>query len=154
MAQANRPSSSNRSFLIYTLCYDVFNDNDPMRSRREAQQGLCPIPELLGLAQHDRRLESPGSPVGIVHVKAEMSSEWLDLQKSAAVPALKKARRENRGPSINLAFLRSVHLPADPANEWLCRVRPAEKHAQALGPVADEARRETGPVCRQDFELS
>lgn len=44
-------------------------------------------------AQPGRRLESPPnrSLVAIVQVRPEMLGEWLDLQKKAALPALKKA---------------------------------------------------------------
>ena len=46
-----------------------------------------------GFAQPGRRLESPAnrSLVVIVQVKPEMLGEWLDLQRKAVVPALKKA---------------------------------------------------------------
>jgi hypothetical protein len=46
-----------------------------------------------GFAQPGRRLESPAnrSLVVIVRVKPEMLGAWLDLQKKAVVPALKKS---------------------------------------------------------------
>jgi len=52
----------------------------------------------LALAQPGRRLEAPAerSLVTVVHVKPDMLSTWLDLQKNAVIPALKKAGVKTR----------------------------------------------------------
>ena len=48
------------------------------------------------LAQSDRTEAPPRSRVQVVHVKPDMLNEWLDLQKSEVVPALKKGGVKTR----------------------------------------------------------
>ena len=61
---------------------------------------------MLCSGQPGRRLDSPAqrSLVTIVHVKPEMLTEWLDLQRNAAVPALKKAGIKTRTVYASGAF--------------------------------------------------
>ncbi|MBV9742782.1 MAG: hypothetical protein JO099_03390 [Acidobacteriia bacterium] len=100
---------------------------------------IAAIPGLLCLAQPGRRLESPAdrSLVTIVHVRPEMSGEWMELQKSAVVPTLKKAGMKTRtvysSGIFGEAFTYMLILPMTGFTEF----DSAEKQAQALGLVAD-----------------
>jgi hypothetical protein len=100
---------------------------------------IAAIPGLLCFAQPGRRLESPAerSMVTIVRVKPEMAGEWLELQKSAVVPALKKAGVKTRtvyaSGIFGEAFTYMLILPMKDFGEF----NSIEKQAQALGLVAD-----------------
>jgi hypothetical protein len=100
---------------------------------------IAATPGLLCFAQPGRRLDSPAerSVVTIVHVKPEMASEWLELQKSAVVPALKKSGVKTRtvytSGIFGEAFTYMLILPMNGFAEF----DSAEKQAQAVGLVAD-----------------
>src|SRR5262249_36991142 len=69
----------------------------------------------------------------IVHVKPEMLTEWLDLQKNAVVPALKKAGVKTRTVLLRRCDWRGVQLHVDSANEWICRIRLQRQSSPGVG---------------------
>jgi hypothetical protein len=90
-------------------------------------------------AQPGRRLESPAdrSLITVIHVKPEMLTEWLDLQKNAVVPALKKAGVKARtvysSGVFGEAFGYTIVLPMKGFAEF----DSAEAQAWSLGLLSD-----------------
>jgi hypothetical protein len=91
------------------------------------------------LAQPGRRLESPAnrSLVTVVTIKPDMLDEWIDLQKNAVVPALKKAGVKTRtvytGGIFSNAFEYTIIQPMSAFADF---DSPAAR-AEALGGAPD-----------------
>ncbi len=91
------------------------------------------------LAQPGRRLETPAkrSLVTVVTIKPDMLDEWLDLQKNAVVPALKKAGVKTRtvytGGIFSNAFEYTIIQPMSTFADF---DSPAAR-AEALGGAPD-----------------
>jgi hypothetical protein len=100
---------------------------------------IAAVHGLLCFGQPGRRLERPAerSLVTIVRVKPEMLTEWLDLQKNEAVPALKKAGVRTRtvyaSGIFGEAFRYMLILPMNGFAEF----DSAQSQAQALGFAGD-----------------
>jgi hypothetical protein len=62
--------------------------------------------------------------VTITHVKPDMLTEWIDLQKNEVVPALKKAGVKTRTVYVSGLF--------GPAGEY-ATIQPFEKYAEFDG---------------------
>lgn len=92
-------------------------------------------------AQPGRRLESAPdrSLITVIRVKPEMLSEWLELQRKAVVPALKKAGLTSRivytSPAFGTAFEYMIVQPMKKFGDFDL----AESRAEALGSVVDAA---------------
>ncbi len=100
---------------------------------------LAAVVSVSSLAQPGRRLESPAnrSLVTIVRVKPEMLDEWLDLQTSVVVPAMKKAGVKTRTVYTSGIFGRAFEYTiVQPLNRF-ADFDSAEGQAEALGSVAD-----------------
>lgn len=115
------------------LCYAMYRLIEHSLSLSLAIQGsLC-------FAQPGRRLELPAerSLVTIVRVKPEMLTEWIDLQRSTVLPALKKAGVKTRtvyaSGVFGEAFTYTLILPMNRFGSF----DSMENQAQALGLVAD-----------------
>lgn len=91
------------------------------------------------LAQPGRRLESPANRalVTVVTIKPDMLDEWIDLQKNAVVPALKKAGVKARtvytGGIFSNAFEYTIIQPMNAFADFDSPVARAE----ALGGAPD-----------------
>jgi hypothetical protein len=95
---------------------------------------------MAGFAQPGRRLESPAgrSLVTIVHVKPEALAEWLDLQKNAVVPALKKAGVKTRTVYSSGAFGEAFTCMLIQPMNGFAEFDSKDNQALALGLTADE----------------
>lgn len=91
-------------------------------------------------AQPGRRLESPTnrSLVVVVEVKPEMVGEWLDLQKKAVVPALKKAGVPSRTVYSSRAFGTAFEYRIIQPLTRFADLDSPESQAVALGAAGDE----------------
>ena len=94
---------------------------------------------MLCSGQPGRRLDSPAqrSLVTIVHVKPEMLTEWLDLQRNAAVPALKKAGIKTRTVYASGAFGEAFTYTLIQPMNGFAEFDAADNQALALGLAAD-----------------
>lgn len=101
--------------------------------------GGGPISSCLG--QPGRRLESPPdrSMVTVVHVKPAMQSEWLRLQKTAVVPALKKAGVKARTVYTSGVFGEAFEYTIVEPLEHFADFDTPEAQAEAYGSVGDQA---------------
>ena len=96
---------------------------------------------LSGSAQPGRRLESPAnrSLVVIVQVSPDKLAEWLDLQKKAVVPALKKAGVVSRTVYSSHVFgTASEYRIEEPLNRF-ADFDAAERQAEGWGSAGGEA---------------
>src|SRR5262249_2421837 len=91
------------------------------------------------VGQPGRRMESPPdrSLVTIVRVKPEMLSEWLDLQKSAVVPALKKAGVKTRTVYAGGIFGKAFEFRITQPLKNFAEFDSADRQAAALGLTTD-----------------
>jgi hypothetical protein len=91
------------------------------------------------LAQPGRRLESPPdrSVVAIISVKPEMISEWLDLQKTAVILALKRSGVKTRAVYTSAVFGSAFeYILIQPLSKFADFDAP-EAQAQAVGSLAN-----------------
>ncbi|HEV3196845.1 MAG TPA: hypothetical protein VGZ73_03035 [Bryobacteraceae bacterium] len=93
-----------------------------------------------GYAQPGRRLEFPTnrSLVVVIHVKPEMLGEWLDLQKRAVVPTLKKAGVTSRTVYSSHVFGTAFEYRiVQPLNRF-ADFDSAELQTEGIGAAGDE----------------
>jgi hypothetical protein len=117
--------------ILYVTRYDM--------TSRMSTAAIVALVGILCSAQPGRRLESPveRSLVTVVHVKPEMLTEWLDLQKNAVVPALKKAGVKTRTAYSSTVFGEAfTYLLIQPMNGF-AEFDSSDRQAVALGLVPD-----------------
>lgn len=90
-------------------------------------------------AQPGRRLDTPAnrSLVTVIHVKPEMLTEWLDLQKNIVVPALKKSGVKTRTVYASGIFGEAFEYTIVQPMNGFAGFDSADTQAEALGLVPD-----------------